>query len=71
MPSVNTLLSADHQAVVERFIAACHADSRVVAAFPGGSQLTGQADVYADLNLYLIVMNKDYDDVLAGRIRSN
>jgi hypothetical protein len=67
MPSVNTLLSANHQAVLERFIDACRADSRVVAAFLGGSQVTGLADAYSDLDLYLIVMNKDYDDLLAGR----
>jgi hypothetical protein len=52
MPPLNPPLPANHQAVLDRFVAACHADSRVVAAFLRGSHVTGLADVYSDLDLY-------------------
>jgi hypothetical protein len=67
MLSLDPLLSANHQGVLDRFIAACQADSRVAAAFLGGSHVTGLADAHSDLDLYLIATNKDYDDLLAGR----
>lgn len=67
MSSLNVLLSPNHQAAIDRFVAACHADARVVAAFLGGSLVTGMADRYSDLDLYLITSDKDYDDFLAGR----
>jgi predicted nucleotidyltransferase len=49
------------------FIAACHADLRVVAAFLGGSYARGSADAYSDLDLYLITTDKAYEDFVAGR----
>lgn len=60
-------LSACHRAVVDRFVAACRADERVVAAFLGGSYARGTADAHSDLDLYLIAADAAYDDVFAGR----
>jgi hypothetical protein len=53
--------------VVERFVAACQADERVVAALLVGSYASGTADAYSDLDLYLITTDEAYDDLLAGR----
>ena len=56
-----------HQVVINRFVAACQADERVVAAFLGGSYARGTADVYSDLDLYLITTDEAYEDFYAGR----
>jgi predicted nucleotidyltransferase len=60
-------LSAQHRAIVDRFVAACQADERVVAAFLGGSYARGTADVHSDLDLYLITADAAYADFFAGR----
>ena len=59
--------SPQHQAVIDRFIAACQADERVVAAFLGGSYARGAADAYSDLDLDLITTDDAHDDFVAGR----
>jgi predicted nucleotidyltransferase len=56
-----------HQLVTDRFVAACQADARVVAAFLGGSYARGAADAYSDLDLDLITSDAAYDDFFAGR----
>ena len=56
-----------HQVVLDRFVAACQADARVVAAFLGGSYAKGTADTYSDLDLGLITTDAAYEDFLAGR----
>jgi predicted nucleotidyltransferase len=56
-----------HQIITSRFIAACQADERVVAAVLGGSYARGAADAYSDLDLYLIATDEAYDDFFAGR----
>ncbi len=56
----------NHQVVVNRFVAACQADERVVAAFLGGSYARGATDAYSDLDLYLITTDEAYDDFFAG-----
>ena len=56
-----------HQAVIDRFVAACRADARVVAAFLGGSYASGTADAYSDLDLGLITADAAHDDFLARR----
>jgi predicted nucleotidyltransferase len=56
-----------HQVVTNRFIAACQADERVVAAFLGGSYARGTADAYSDLDLYLVTTDEAYEDFFAGR----
>jgi hypothetical protein len=55
------------QIITNRFIAACQADERVVAAFLGGSYAGGTPDVYSDLDFGLIISDEAYDDFLAGR----
>jgi len=56
-----------HQIVMNRFVAACQADERVVAAFLGGSKARGTTDAYSDLDLYLITTDEAYDDFKASR----
>lgn len=46
---------------------ACQADERVVAAFLGGSYAKGMADLYSDLDLYLVTTDQAYDAFLAER----
>ena len=55
------------QAVIDRFIAECRADDRVLAAILGGSYARGEADAHSDLDLSLITSDEAYEDVLAGR----
>jgi predicted nucleotidyltransferase len=50
----NGSLPAHYQALVDRFVQACAADDRVVAAFLGGSNAKGKADEYSDLDLCVI-----------------
>jgi lincosamide nucleotidyltransferase len=52
---------------LERFVAACREDTRVVAAFLGGSHAARTADEYSDLDLYLIVGDQHYDTFFAER----
>lgn len=60
-------LRPNHRAFVDRFVAACQADRRVVAAFLGGSYAKGLADAYSDLDLTLITTDAAYDDFCATR----
>jgi predicted nucleotidyltransferase len=53
--------------IVERFIAACRADERIVAAFLVGSYARGTADAYSDLDLRLVIADEAYPDFVAGR----
>ena len=55
------------QAVLDRFVAACEADDRVVAAILGGSYARGAADEYSDLDLSLITTDAAYEEFRAGR----
>ena len=67
MPSFSSPLFHNQQTVINRFTSACQDDSRVVAAFLGGSHVTGTVDIYSDVDLYLITRDEDYEDFLAGR----
>jgi predicted nucleotidyltransferase len=60
-------LPHNHQMALNRFVTACRADERIVAAFLGGSCARGTADAYSDLDLYLIASDETYEDFLAGR----
>ena len=51
---------------MNRFVAACQADERVVAAFLGGSYARGTADAYSDLDLCLITTDEAYEDFCRG-----
>jgi predicted nucleotidyltransferase len=57
----------NHQDVLDRFVAACQADQRVVAAFLGGSYARDAADAYSDLDLFLITSDVDYEAFLSER----
>jgi predicted nucleotidyltransferase len=59
-------LPQNHQIVIDRFVAACQTDERVVAAFLGGSYAKGTSDEYSDLDLYAIVTDETYDGFFAG-----
>ena len=52
---------------LNRFVTASQADARIVAAFQGGSPVAGKDDEYSDLDLYLIVGDKDYETYFAER----
>ena len=67
MDSQETRLPRHHQAVVDKFVAACLADERVVAAFVGGSYAKGTADAHSDLDLGLITTDEAYEAFWAGR----
>jgi predicted nucleotidyltransferase len=56
-----------HQDVINRFVAACQADERVVAATLYGSYARGVADAYSDLDLGLLTTDEAYEDFVAGR----
>jgi predicted nucleotidyltransferase len=57
----------NHQVVINRFVAACQADERVVAATLYGSHARGTADAYSDLDLGLLTTDDAYEDFVAGR----
>jgi len=67
MDSPGIPLPPNHQLIVNRFVAACQADARVVAALLVGSYAKGTADAHSDLDLYLITTDEAYDDFCAER----
>jgi lincosamide nucleotidyltransferase len=67
MDSQALKLSDTHRDFLSRFVAACQADERVVAAFIGGSYATGTADAYSDLDLSLITTDAAFDAFFADR----
>jgi predicted nucleotidyltransferase len=60
-------LSERHRVLVDRFVALCREDDRIVAAFVGGSYARGTADAYSDLDLGLITTDAAYADFFAER----
>lgn len=60
-------MSARLEAYVERFRAAAERDPRISAAFVGGSLARGTADAHADLDLYAIAPDDQYDSLFADR----
>ena len=63
MPSVQQVqLHPHHQEFVSRFIQACQADDRIVAAFLGGSNVKGKADEYSDIDLTVITTDDSYEE---------
>jgi predicted nucleotidyltransferase len=57
----------DHSLVVSRFVAACSADDRIVAACLRGSRARGEADEYSDLDLCVITRDDAFENVMAER----
>ena len=56
-----------HSLVVSRFVEACSADDRIVAAFLCGSRARGEADEYSDLDLGVITRDEAFENVMAER----
>jgi hypothetical protein len=54
------------ETVIQRFVAACRSDERVVAAFLGGSYAREMTDAYSNLDFGLITTDEAYDDLFAG-----
>jgi hypothetical protein len=52
---------------MNRFVAACQADERVIAATLYGSHARGEADAYSDLDLGLITTDEAYKAFIAER----
>jgi hypothetical protein len=52
---------------IERFIEACQADDRVIAAFLSGSHAAGQPDEHSDVDLCLIATDADRDALWEDR----
>lgn len=59
--------SLNHQAILDRFTAACQADPRVLAATLYGSHAHNTADEWSDLDIGVIVADNAYDDFAAER----
>ena len=57
----------DHGVVVSRFVEACSADDRIVAALLAGSFARGDADGYSDIDLCAITTDDGFESVLAER----
>jgi hypothetical protein len=51
----------DRLEVLERFRHIAEADSRIVAAFLGGSLAAGTADTYSDIDIYFVIDPPAYD----------
>jgi predicted nucleotidyltransferase len=60
-------LPDNYQFVMKRFLAACQADDRILAAFLGGSYVENKADEFSDLDLYFITTDESYDDFITER----
>jgi predicted nucleotidyltransferase len=60
-------LRPNHQAFVDRFVSACLADDRVVAAFLGGSYAKDYADPYSDIDLCVITTGPCFEEFLNER----
>jgi predicted nucleotidyltransferase len=59
--------TGDHDTVIERFVALCSADDRIVAAFLGGSHARAEADEFSDLDLCVITTDEAHEEVVSGR----
>ncbi|NIQ06747.1 MAG: aminoglycoside 6-adenylyltransferase [Candidatus Korarchaeota archaeon] len=55
------------ETILSRFRQLCAVDSRVEAAFVGGSLATGTADQFSDLDIYLITSDAVYDAFFTER----
>jgi predicted nucleotidyltransferase len=53
--------------VVRRFMDACQDDARIQAALIGGSVGSGTADAHADIDLFVVLADDDYDAFFAER----
>ncbi len=57
----------NHRDVLDRFIATCQKDERILAAFLGGSYANDKADKFSDLDFFFITTDEAYDEFLNER----
>jgi predicted nucleotidyltransferase len=60
-------LRPNHQDFVDRFVRACQSDDRIVAAFLGGSNVKGTADIYSDIDLSVITKDQSFEEFFKER----
>jgi predicted nucleotidyltransferase len=60
-------LRPNQKTFVDRFVKACLADDRVVAAFLGGSNVKGYADAYSDVDLCVITTDQAFEEFYNSR----
>jgi len=60
-------LRPNHQSFVDRFVKACLADDRIVAAFLGGSYVKGYADSYSDIDPCVITTGDYFEQFFNKR----
>ncbi len=60
-------LHSHHQNVLNRFVAACQDDERVMAAFLVGSYAKGTADPFSDIDFCLFTTDEAYEEFCHGR----
>jgi predicted nucleotidyltransferase len=60
-------LPDNHQETASRFVVACQADNRIMAAFLGGSYAREEADRFSDLDLYFVTTDESYQDFLVEK----
>jgi hypothetical protein len=53
--------------IVRQFTDICREDVRIQAAFLGGSRGSGTADAWADIDLYVVIADDDYDGFFGER----
>ncbi len=61
-------LLPNHRAFLDRFIQAYRDDDRITAVFLGGSYSVHAADEHSDLDLFVVVTDDDYDNVLGEQV---
>jgi predicted nucleotidyltransferase len=60
-------LRPNHQAFIDRFVRACQADDRIIAAFLGGSNVKGTADTNSDVDLSVITKDQSFEEFFKER----
>ena len=60
-------LPPNYQAIVDRFIAVCRSDQRILVAILGGSFASGTADQFSDLDLRLLISEEDFHEFCAQK----
>lgn len=67
MASPEIQMPERYRVILDRFVAACQADERIVAATLYGSYARGAADEHSDLDLGVITTDGAYEAFVAGR----
>lgn len=59
--------TGDDGAFIDRLVAACVADDRIVAALLGGSRARGQADEFSDIDISVIIGDEAYSEIVGNK----